>query len=103
MYKNILLTGAFLLVLFISCKQSNQNITSDTTASTIEIPFLWENANLYFLLTDRFNNADQTNDLNFNRTLETAPMRGFQGGDIKGITEKIKDGYFNFENKKLEI
>ncbi len=95
MYKNILLTGAFLLVLFISCKQSNQNITSDTTASTIEIPFLWENANLYFLLTDRFNNADQTNDLNFNRTLETAPMRGFQGGDIKGITEKIKDGYFN--------
>ena len=95
MYKNILLTGAFLLVLFISCKQSNQNITSDATASTIEIPFLWENANLYFLLTDRFNNADQTNDLNFNRTLETAPMRGFQGGDIKGITEKIKDGYFN--------
>ena len=95
MYKNVLLAGAFLLVLFTSCKQSNQNITSDTTVSTAEIPFLWENANLYFLLTDRFNNADQTNDLNYNRTLETAPMRGFQGGDIKGITEKIKEGYFN--------
>ena len=95
MYKNVLLTGAFLLVLFTSCKQSNQDQTSDTIASSTDIPFLWENANLYFLLTDRFNNADQTNDLNFNRTLETAPMRGFQGGDIKGITEKIKEGYFN--------
>lgn len=95
MYKNVILTGAALLILFSSCKKSDQEKRPDPTATTAEIPFLWENANLYFLLTDRFNNADQTNDLNFDRTLETAPMRGFQGGDIKGITEKIKDGYFN--------
>lgn len=57
-------------------------------------PFVWEAANLYFLLTDRFNNADASNDLNFNRTNETAVLRGFKGGDIKGITAKINEGYF---------
>lgn len=59
-----------------------------------EVPFVWENANLYFLLTDRFNNGDTTNDINFDRTKETGKLRGFEGGDIKGITQKIKEGYF---------
>ena len=92
MYKNAILTLAALLLLFTSCKESNHGQISDQAP---EIPFLWENANLYFLLTDRFNNADPTNDINFERNLPTAPLRGFQGGDIKGITEKIKEGYFN--------
>jgi alpha-amylase len=59
-----------------------------------ETPFVWEAANLYFLLTDRFNNGDKTNDINFDRTEETGKLRGFEGGDIKGITQKIEDGYF---------
>ena len=59
-----------------------------------ETPFIWEGANLYFLLTDRFNNGDTSNDINFDRTKETGKLRGFEGGDIKGITEKVKDGYF---------
>lgn len=59
-----------------------------------ETPFVWEGANIYFLLTDRFNNGDRSNDINFNRTLETGKLRGFEGGDIKGITQKIKAGYF---------
>ena len=58
-----------------------------------ETPFVWEGANIYFLLTDRFNNGDRSNDINFNRTLETGKLRGFEGGDIKGITQKIKEGY----------
>lgn len=57
-------------------------------------PFVWEAANVYFLLTDRFYNADTTNDINFDRTKETVALRGFEGGDLKGITEKIKSGYF---------
>ncbi|WP_298494986.1 alpha-amylase family glycosyl hydrolase [uncultured Algibacter sp.] len=57
-------------------------------------PFVWEGANVYFLLTDRFNNGDTLNDVNFDRNLETGKLRGFKGGDIKGITQKIKDGYF---------
>jgi len=73
------------ILLLISCKQ--KEVPQET-------PFLWENANLYFLLTDRFNNGDTTNDINFERTKETGKLRGFEGGDIKGITQKIKEGYF---------
>lgn len=57
-------------------------------------PFLWNAANAYFLLTDRFRNGDPENDVNFGRTNPTGPLRGFLGGDIAGITEKIRDGYF---------
>ncbi|MDT7831580.1 alpha-amylase family glycosyl hydrolase [Flavobacteriaceae bacterium S356] len=59
-----------------------------------KVPFVWKNANVYFLLTDRFNNGDTTNDINFDRTKETGKLRGFEGGDIKGVTQKIKEGYF---------
>ncbi len=80
-------TGYILLacLLFLGCKQEK---------TEQEAPFVWENANLYFLLTDRFNNGDTTNDINFDRTKETGKLRGFEGGDIKGITQKIKEGYF---------
>ena len=57
-------------------------------------PFAWEGATLYFLLIDRFNNGDKSNDINFNRTKEASKLRGFTGGDLKGITQKIKEGYF---------
>ena len=65
-------------------------------ASTVETKsyFTWEAANIYFLLTDRFNNGDTSNDVHFDRTKETAVLRGFEGGDIKGVTQKIKEGYF---------
>ena len=78
--------------LFSNCNQppAEKNLASDAP-----VPFLWENANIYFLLTDRFNNGDQTNDLNFNRTDSTATLRGMMGGDIKGITQKLQEGYFN--------
>ncbi len=58
-------------------------------------PFTWDNATCYFMLTDRFYNGDSTNDVNFNRTAETKELRGFTGGDMAGITKKIKEGYFN--------
>lgn len=59
-----------------------------------QIPFVWEGANIYFLLTDRFNNGNVKNDTTLNRTKETGILRGFMGGDIAGITEKINEGYF---------
>ncbi|WP_430809385.1 MULTISPECIES: alpha-amylase family glycosyl hydrolase [unclassified Carboxylicivirga] len=62
--------------------------------SSVDTPFVWENANVYFLLTDRFNNGNPHNDVHFNRTEETGLLRGFEGGDLKGITQKIKEGYF---------
>ena len=56
--------------------------------------FLWENATIYFLLTDRFNNANKANDLAYGRRADAAPLRGYLGGDLAGSTAKIKQGYF---------
>lgn len=59
-----------------------------------DVPFVWEGANIYFLLTDRFNNGNPEKGVQFNQTEETAVLRGFEGGDIRGITQKIEEGYF---------
>jgi alpha-amylase len=58
-------------------------------------PFVWENATVYFLLTDRFNNGNQDNDHAYGRKDDAATLRGFMGGDFAGITARIKEGYFN--------
>jgi len=79
---------AALLFLLSACS------TVEKKVETAKKPFVWEGANLYFLLTDRFNNGTTANDVNFERELPTGKLRGFEGGDIKGITQKIKEGYF---------
>ena len=87
--KNLFLVS-FLFITIISCQEKpSEKISEDKKKE-----FVWEAANIYFLLTDRFNNGDTSNDLNFDRTKETGKLRGFEGGDIKGITQKIKEGYF---------
>ena len=86
--KKILLL--FIVATIFSCQEKLTNEVSEVKKEE----FVWEGANIYFLLTDRFNNGDPTNDVNFDRTKETGKLRGFQGGDIKGITQKIKEGYF---------
>ncbi|MCL7753272.1 alpha-amylase family glycosyl hydrolase [Polaribacter sp. Z022] len=83
------------LVMLFSCNNKTTNKTSSKTANKMEKKeFVWEGANVYFLLTDRFNNGDSSNDFNIKRTNKTGKLRGFEGGDIKGITQKIKEGYF---------
>lgn len=61
---------------------------------TEQAPFDWKAANVYFLLTDRFANGDPNNDNLIKRDLPTGVLRGFMGGDLKGITQKIEEGYF---------
>ena len=63
--------------------------------NTSEKPFIWEGANVYFLLTDRFKNGNPDNDVNFNRTEKAAVLRGFEGGDLRGIIQKIDENYFS--------
>ncbi len=99
--KNLLI-ASILTCLLLSCVQTKKDDASktvfaaDSIASTAkEIPFTWEGANIYFLLTDRFHNGNPENDLNFDRTDTTGVLRGFMGGDLQGITEKIKSGYFD--------
>ncbi len=85
-----------MFTLLFNCKQAKeeQKLASKEKVVKQKIPFVWEGANLYFLLTDRFNNGDTSNDINYDRTKKTGVNRGFQGGDIKGITKKIQEGYF---------
>lgn len=63
--------------------------------NTSKIPFVWEGANIYFLLTDRFYNGNPSNDVNFNRTKTPGKLRGFEGGDLIGVIKKIDEGYFD--------
>tara|TARA_R110000822_G_scaffold163259_1_gene303535 strand:- start:255 stop:1955 length:1701 start_codon:yes stop_codon:yes gene_type:complete len=99
MKKGLLL--AALLLFFLSCKENKNEKVKEAGPTTelpqkreLKSPFFWNAANIYFLLTDRFNNGDTLNDISLNRTKETAVLRGFMGGDIQGITQKINDGYF---------
>jgi len=87
-----LLLFSFFFILFSNCDHKKKEAVSETKPS--DPPFLWENANIYFLLTDRFYNRNHANDTNFDRTKKTDVLRGFEGGDIQGITKKINDGYF---------
>ncbi len=88
MYKISFLLG--ILALLASCTSKPQK-----ESKAEQKPFVWENANVYFLLTDRFNNGDASNDVNFSRDQETGVLRGFIGGDFKGIIQKIEAGYFS--------
>ncbi|NNE36177.1 MAG: alpha-amylase, partial [Rhodothermales bacterium] len=70
-------------------------------ASALAQSFSWDNAVIYFVMTDRFANGDTDNDHAYNRGLDRegkaihadSPGRFF-GGDLQGLTEKVVDGYF---------
>ncbi|MCH2195789.1 alpha-amylase family glycosyl hydrolase [Kordia sp.] len=78
--------------LVFGCNSKSSEVIKKTTEAQ---PFVWEAANVYFMLTDRFYNGNTKNDLNYDRTKEPAKLRGFMGGDMAGITKKIKEGYFD--------
>jgi len=81
---------------FFSCKTDKEEvIKSQVVTKDKQIPFVWNGANIYFLLTDRFSNGNFENDITLNRNDSTAVLRGFMGGDITGITKKIKENYFS--------
>jgi len=72
----------------------NQATANEAKKASETDPF-WKNAVVYFMMTDRFNNADPTNDDVLGRKKDGAVLRNFMGGDIKGVTEKINEGYFD--------
>jgi alpha-amylase len=89
--KNILLTlSASILLLGCNCTKEAAK-TEPTSAQT---PFVWESANVYFLLIDRFQNGNLENDKIINRDKPTGKLRGFEGGDIRGVIQKLEEGYF---------
>ena len=68
-------------------------MTDQQPSSISDDTFNWKSANIYFLLTDRFNIV-ASDTMRVGADKATAVLRGFEGGNIKGVTEKIKEGYF---------
>ncbi len=111
----------------------NGNITADGSqydpdgeyASDENTPFSWDNVNMYFVITDRFHNGDESNDHSYGRSGKSSTVPSsykstfesvagsyaangevnadgyesrvgtFHGGDLKGLTEYIENGYFD--------
>lgn len=94
-----MITSIILLFVVIGCanKKKEQAVskTNEKVGKTDREHFDWKAATVYFLLTDRFNNGNKKNDVNFDRSKKTAVLRGFEGGDIQGVTQKINEGYFS--------
>ena len=56
--------------------------------------FIWHDGILYSLMIDRFFDGDTTN----NRPIvheRLSPKANYQGGDLAGILQKLKEGYFD--------
>jgi alpha-amylase len=56
-----------------------------------------DNPIVYFVVTDRFENGNRANDNAYGRTREATPeadVGTFHGGDLKGITNKLREGWF---------
>lgn len=69
----------------------------DTSGGPTALPWSgWDNAIVYFVITDRFFNGNTANDHSYGRQddggQETAT---FHGGDLAGLTQKIEAGYFD--------
>lgn len=55
----------------------------------------WGNSVIYFLMTDRFANGDPANDGAYGRVKDGDPQRSFEGGDLRGVIQKLDEGYFS--------
>jgi glycosidase len=73
--------GAFNSVVRVDCDHCPHRTAMD-----------WRDGILYFVMLDRFNNGDPTNDMPVSGA---EPPGQYQGGDIVGLTQKIQAGYFD--------
>ncbi|AWN22350.1 alpha-amylase [Deinococcus irradiatisoli] len=74
---------------------SSCNLSTAPAASLTRRP--WQDEVIYFALTDRFSNGDASNDNGAGRPGDAADKTnplGWHGGDFKGLSAKINQGYF---------
>lgn len=54
-------------------------------------PFVWQDATMYFVFTDRFRDSDDAD-----RPIDGVPeIANYQGGDFQGVIDAIEEGYFD--------
>ena len=88
-------------------EESQELMEANSTSDLVKKPFSWDNATVYFVLTDRFLDSDESNNHSYGRGLQEdgkTPVEGldyknnpgtFHGGDLNGLTQKVTEGYFN--------
>ncbi|MBB3697361.1 starch-binding protein [Flammeovirga yaeyamensis] len=82
-------------------------VDEDTTVIIPDKPakksdFTWDNATVYFTMTDRFYDGDPSNNNAYGRGTngngqpytDDSSAGEFHGGDLKGMTAKLREGYF---------
>lgn len=82
------------MALLVACNTQPKSATVSAEVSSAAAPFFWENATVYFALTDRFFNGDTSNDTPVGRFQDGAPLRSYHGGDLRGVIQKLEAGYF---------
>ena len=69
---------------------SNGLLLLERAETDASAPFDWHNATVYFVLTDRFENGDPSNDQSYGRHKDgMAEIGTFHGGDLRGLTNKL--------------
>ena len=59
-------------------------------------PFVWQDATMYFVFTDRFRNSDAgTASAAYGPVPGVRAESNYQGGDFAGVIEQIESGYFD--------
>ncbi len=71
------------------------NAGAVAAAAAVDPAAFWNSATIYFLLTDRFENGDTTNDFALGRARDGAVLRSFLGGDLAGVLRRLEDGWFD--------
>ncbi len=88
----LILSSLLILSLAASCGAKEKEYVTSTQGA-----FSYENATVYFAMTDRFLDGDEKNNNSYGRNPvdELGNKIGtFNGGDIKGMTQKLEEGYF---------
>jgi alpha-amylase len=75
--------------------ESEKGIPPVRASLTARPSDFWNGATVYFLLIDRFQNGDTSNDHALGRLQDGGPLRSFMGGDLKGVLQRIESGYFD--------
>ncbi|OHD41208.1 MAG: hypothetical protein A2015_16985 [Spirochaetes bacterium GWF1_31_7] len=74
---------------------ANFGLYSPTIPSSTNVKVSsWDNSIVYFVVTDRFYDGNTTNNEPYGRISDKTKAGNFYGGDLKGLTTKINEGYF---------
>lgn len=80
----------------LGCSGSDDDYSPTPPATLVYDPGSWDNATVYFVITDRFLDGNSSNNNAYGRQPDGLDEIGtFHGGDFRGITQKLEEDYFS--------